>query len=276
MSTAWLLHDIAEAKGKHPLFTRQSPQVLKALREAAIMQSTESSNRIEGVTVAPDRLRPLVLGNTKPRDRSEPEVQGYRTALDEIHARHEQLPLTTGTLKRLHTLCQSASSDAGPFKRVDNEVIEEVIELGPGAAPVLRFRCVQAMDTPGAVDELCLLYRHALDQDNISPLIAIAGLVLDFLGIHPFRDGSGSLLQPRTPRRAIEGKFFRRGLRGLRGLSRKDHVETDARTSVWNVAGPEWTGLRLNPQSPPGALLELGVAAPNNSLPSIARRGVRG
>jgi Fic family protein len=187
MSTAWLLNDIAEAKGKQELYTRQSPQVLKALREMALIQSTESSNRIEGVTVAADRLRPLVLGNTKPRDRSEQEVQGYRRALNEIHMRHEKLALTPDTLKRLHALCQSASSDAGQFKKVDNEVIQ----LVPGAAPVIRFRCVKAKDTLAAVEELCLLYRHALDQDNIPPMIAIAGLVLDFLCIHPFRDGNG-------------------------------------------------------------------------------------
>ena len=187
MSTAWLFNDIAEAKGKQELFTRQSPQVLKALREAAIIQSSESSNRIEGVTVAPDRLRPLVLGNTKPRDRSEQEVQGYRRALNEIHAHHERLSINAKTLKQLHALCQSASGDAGQFKRIDNEVIE----LVPGAAPVIRFKCVTAKETPVAVDELCLLYRHALDQDNIPSLIAIAGLVLDFLCIHPFRDGNG-------------------------------------------------------------------------------------
>jgi Fic family protein len=187
MSTAWLLNDIAEAKGKQELYTRQSPQVLKALREMALIQSTESSNRIEGVTVAADRLRPLVLGNTKPRDRSEQEVQGYRRALNEIHTRHDKLAITPDTLKRLHALCQSASGDAGQFKKVDNEVIQ----LVPGAAPVIRFRCVKAKDTPAAVEELCLLYRHALDQDNIPPLIAIAGLILDFLCIHPFRDGNG-------------------------------------------------------------------------------------
>ncbi|MEW6156747.1 MAG: hypothetical protein AB1813_04905 [Verrucomicrobiota bacterium] len=68
MSTAWLLNDIAEAKGRQELYTKQSPQVLKALREAAIIQSTESSNRIEGVTVAPDRLRPLVLQQTARRE----------------------------------------------------------------------------------------------------------------------------------------------------------------------------------------------------------------
>lgn len=187
MSMAWLLNDIAEAKGKQELYTRQSPQVLKALREMALIQSTESSNRIEGVTVAADRLRPLVLGNTKPRDRSEQEVQGYRRALNEIHTRHEKLSITPNTLKRLHALCQSASGDAGLFKKADNEVIQ----LVPGAAPVIRFRCVKAKDTPAAVEELCLLFRHALDQDNIPPLIAIAGLVLDFLCIHPFRDGNG-------------------------------------------------------------------------------------
>jgi Fic family protein len=187
MSTAWLLNDIAEAKGRQELYTRQSPQVLKALREMALIQSTESSNRIEGVTVAADRLRPLVLGNTKPRDRSEQEVQGYRRALNEIHTRHEKLSITPDTLKRLHALCQSASGDAGQFKKVDNEVIQ----LVPGAAPVIRFRCVKAKDTPAAVEELCALYRHALDQDNIPPMIAIAGLVLDFLCIHPFRDGNG-------------------------------------------------------------------------------------
>ena len=187
MSTAWLLNDISEAKGKQELYTRQSPQILKALREMALIQSTESSNRIEGVTVAADRLRLLVLGNSKPRDRSEQEVQGYRRALNEIHASHEKLSITPETLKRLHALCQSASGDAGRFKKVDNEVIQ----LVPGAAPVIRFRCVKAKDTPAAVDELCLLFHHALDQDNIPPLISIAALVLDFLCIHPFRDGNG-------------------------------------------------------------------------------------
>ena len=76
MSTAWLFNDIAEAKGRQELFTRQSPQILKALREAAIIQSSESSNRIEGVTVAPERLRPLVLGHAHPQDRSEQEIAG--------------------------------------------------------------------------------------------------------------------------------------------------------------------------------------------------------
>ena len=74
LSTVWLLNDIAESRGKQELFTRQSPQALKALRDTAVIQSAESSNRIEqGVTVAQARLYPLVLGQAKPRDRSEQE-----------------------------------------------------------------------------------------------------------------------------------------------------------------------------------------------------------
>jgi Fic family protein len=187
MSTTWLLNDLAEAKGKQELYTRQSPQLLKALREMALVQSVESSNRIEGVTVAPDRLRPLVLGHARPKDRSEQEIAGYRTALNLIHAEAGELQITPDLVRRLHRLCQEGSGDAGQFKKVDNEIIE----LRPGAAPIIRFKCVTAKATPAAVDELCLVYRHAIDQDHIPPLVAIGALVLDFLCIHPFRDGNG-------------------------------------------------------------------------------------
>ena len=126
MSTTWLLTSIAEAKGKHEMFTRQSPQILKALREMALIQSAESSNRIEGVTVSPERLRPLVLGNARPRDRSEQDVLGYRRALNEIHTKHEHLQITSETVRFLHRLCQEASGDAGQFKKADNEIVQLV------------------------------------------------------------------------------------------------------------------------------------------------------
>jgi hypothetical protein len=73
--SVWLMTDIAEAKGRQRLYTKQAPQLLKALREMALIQSVESSNRIEGVTVAPERLVPLVVGKAKPRDRSEEKFE---------------------------------------------------------------------------------------------------------------------------------------------------------------------------------------------------------
>ena len=87
MGTSWLLADCGEARGKQDLWMRQKPEALEALRELAIIQSVESSNRIEGVTVAADRLRPLVLGRAKPRDRSEEELAGYRRALEWVFRR---------------------------------------------------------------------------------------------------------------------------------------------------------------------------------------------
>lgn len=75
----------------------------------------------------------------------------------------------------------------GQFKRVDNDIIQ----LVPGQSPKIRFKCVPARQTSAAVDELCLLYRHTLEQEHVPPLIAAAALVLDFTCIHPFRDGNG-------------------------------------------------------------------------------------
>jgi Fic family protein len=185
--TAWLLTDVAEAKGRQHLYTHQAPQLLRALRETALVQSVESSNRIEGVTVAPERLVPLVIGQVRPLDRSEEEVQGYRRALDLIHLGTDELAISPELLLRLHATIQAGSGDAGQWKRADNEIVE----LREGAPPRIRFRPVAAAATPVAIAELCLLYRRALAERQAPPLLAVAALVFDFLCVHPFRDGNG-------------------------------------------------------------------------------------
>lgn len=91
MGTSWLLGACMEARGKQDLWIRQKPEVLEVLREQAIIQSVESSNRIEGVTVPANRLRPLVIGRARPRDRSEQELAGYRAALDWIFSRKNRV-----------------------------------------------------------------------------------------------------------------------------------------------------------------------------------------
>ena len=187
--TVWLMTEVAEAKGRQTLFTQQTPQVFKALQEAAIVQSAESSNRIEGVIVRPERLRPLVIGNAKPRDRSEEEVQGYRRALDLIHNEADNLSISPDMLLELHRLVMAGSGDAGQWKHVENDIIE----LNPGVAPRVRFRTTPVKETPDAIEELCLLYHHALNQGHLPPLLAIGAFVFDFLCIHPFRDGNGRI-----------------------------------------------------------------------------------
>jgi len=187
--SVWLISDIAEAKGRQQLYTKQAPQLLKALREMALIQSVESSNRIEGVTVAADRLIPLVVGNAKPRDRSEEEIRGYRRALHLIHTDANKLELSPEFLRQLHRTTQEGAADAGQWKKKENEIIE----FRENAPPTIRFRPVSVADTPAAVEELCLSYRASLNQQEVQPLVSVAALVFDFLCIHPFRDGNGRI-----------------------------------------------------------------------------------
>lgn len=186
--TVWLLSDIAELKGTTATLAAREPEVLEKLRESALIQSAESSNRIEGVEVDAARLVPLILQDARPKDRSEEEVQGYRRALDLIHSSAQQLTLSAQTIQRLHALAQEGSGDAGQFKQRDNEILEFPKDGGP---PRVRFIPTPANQTPQAVDELARWYTHSVDQRQVQPLVAGAALVLDFLCIHPFRDGNG-------------------------------------------------------------------------------------
>src|SRR3989339_2112492 len=76
---------IGEFKGKQQLFYKQTPEILNSLKQLAIVESVESSNRIEGITAPHKRIEGIVLKNTQPRDRPEEEIAGYREALDMIH-----------------------------------------------------------------------------------------------------------------------------------------------------------------------------------------------
>jgi Fic family protein len=230
-ATVWLLTDLAEARGRQELYTRQSPQVLKALREAALVQSAESSNRIEGVTVDPARLRPLVLGNARPRDRSEEEVQAYRHALELLHTQAADLPITPETIRLLHRTCQAGAGDAGAWKRSANDIVE----LREGQPPRVRFRPVGPVETPAAMDELCRAYRNEIDQGVAQPLIVAGALAFDFLCVHSFRDGNGRVSRLLTLLVVYHlgyevGRYI--SLEKLVEDSREEYYEALARSSV--------------------------------------------
>jgi Fic family protein len=183
----WMLSDLAESRGKQELFTNQSPQKLKVLREHALIESTVSSNRIEGVTVDQARIGTLVFGRPRPRDRNEEELQGYRKALNEIHQRAARLPVTQRTIRRLHQLSYGPAWDAGRYKKRDIDIIETYAN----GRSRIRFKSVSARQTPEATASLVALWKDAVKQRWGHPLIALAGFNLDFLCIHPFRDGNG-------------------------------------------------------------------------------------
>jgi Fic family protein len=182
------LNDLGEFRGKQELYTQQSPQRLKALRESAIIESAVSSNRIEGVNVDPSRVRDILV-SPRPlfRDRDEEEVRGYRDALAFIHKDAKTLSLSNETIRRLHAMTRGQIWDAGQYKDKDGDIIER----HPDGSERVRFRTVSAAQTPDAMDALITDWRRCLDERWVPPLIALAAFNLDFLCIHPFRDGNG-------------------------------------------------------------------------------------
>ncbi len=186
--TLWLLDKLAESTKKQALYDKQPRRILKNLQEIALIEGVESSNRIDGVTVEPDRLRLLVLGDTRPRDRSEEEIADYRNALSWVNGNHDKVPIEPETLKHLHALAQEGTvGDAGQWKESQNEIVE----LDPEGRLEVRFRPVEPALVPATIKELCLAYSRNIDQSKIPPLLAAACLVFDFLCIHPFREANG-------------------------------------------------------------------------------------
>jgi len=186
ISVVWQMNIISEYKGKEALYKHQAPQIIKALLEMALIESVESSNRIEGVTIDRNRLRPLLINNSNPRDRSEEELAGYRRALNLIHRKHASLEINPSTIRELHRLCRYEVGDAGKWKSKDNEIIKR----HPNGRVAVIFKPVFARKTARAIEELCLLYKNSMCTD-VPPLYIIGCLILDFLCIHPFRDGNG-------------------------------------------------------------------------------------
>lgn len=185
--TAWYLTDLAEARGKQELFTRQSPQKLKILREHALIESAVSSNRIEGVEVDQSRIATLLFGKPALRDRDEEEVRGYRDALKLIHEHGGKLPISEATIKTLHKLSRGGIWDAGAYKEKDVDIIQTY----PDGRSRVRFKSLSPKETPRAMAEMIDLWQRGMREQWMPPLVLAAALNLDFLCIHPFRDGNG-------------------------------------------------------------------------------------
>lgn len=187
LRTSWYLAELAEAKGKQELFTKQAPQKLKVLREHALIESAVSSNRIEGVEVDRSRIGTLMFGRPALRDRDEEEIRGYRDALNLIHTKGKRLPVSEDAVLRLHRMCRGEIWDAGRYKEKDVDIIQTY----PDGRSRVRFRTVPAAATPAALRRTAELWQEGLRERWVHPFVLLAALNLDFLCVHPFRDGNG-------------------------------------------------------------------------------------
>lgn len=179
---------LAEYRGKQELFARQTPQVLESLRQVAMIESGESSNRLEGITAPRERILALVQQDTAPQNRSEQEILGYRDVLNLVHGNHAGLAFSTDTVRRFHaSMLDYTDEKGGNWKSRDNVIIERHTD---GSRRV-RFRPTPAAETTEAMELLVERYDDAIHRDHREPLVIVPLAILDFLCIHPFDDGNG-------------------------------------------------------------------------------------
>lgn len=185
------LTTIHEYKGEQRLIASRHADILHDLVEVARIQSTESSNKIEGIYTSDERLRKIVLDKTMPRSRNEREIAGYRDVLNTIHENFDHIPIRTTFILQLHRDLYKFENGGvgGAFKSVDNIIDEKNVE----GVSSIRFQPVAAWETSESVDKLCEAYYDVINKTNADPLLIIPMFILDFLCIHPFRDGNGRM-----------------------------------------------------------------------------------
>ena len=182
---------IHEYKGRQEMYARQKPVELDRLTETARIQSTEASNKIEGIVTTGARMKQLFMEKTSPRNRDEDEIMGYRDVLNTIHESYEYIPVRPSYILQLHRdmLRRTGASYGGSFKSVQNYINE----TRPDGTAFTRFTPVSPFETPAAVEALCEAYEKALAEARIDALILIPCFIVDFLCIHPFNDGNGRM-----------------------------------------------------------------------------------
>ncbi len=169
----------------------QYPALFTALQKLAVVQSVKGSNAIEGIVTTDRRIEAIVNQSAAPKNHSEREIAGYRDALELIHTRHEDLALNEETVLNLHRILlgQTGQTWGGQYKR-ENNIIRETLADGTSR---VRWTPVPARETPAAMEQFYLAAADARDDAGIDGLLLIPCVILDFLCIHPFRDGNGRM-----------------------------------------------------------------------------------
>lgn len=185
-----LISQIHEYKGEQMLFIEAKVDTLSQLVEIAKIQSTEASNKIEGIYTSDERLKKLVQDKTRPKTRNEKEIAGYRDVLTTIHENHDYIPVKSSIILQLHRdLYKFSGNTGGKFKSSDN-IIEEEDQYGNKR---VRFQPVPAWETPEDVEAICRAYDEISKEEEYDSLLVIPMFILDFLCIHPFQDGNGRM-----------------------------------------------------------------------------------
>ncbi|WP_446847996.1 Fic family protein [Furfurilactobacillus rossiae] len=185
------MNQIYELRGQMANLRLKNPAVLTRMTKVAKIESTDASNRIEGIYTSQTRLKKIVSQTTTPQNRSEAEISGYRDVLNLIHTNFREINLTTSNILTLHKHLFRFTEDSwsGHFKDINNQVLETT----ENGETTVRFNPPAAHLTPNLVDELCQQFSEAVDRSKLPVLLLCAAFTFDFVTIHPFRDGNGRM-----------------------------------------------------------------------------------
>ena len=186
-----LISKIHEYKGKQSYLLDSKKETLETLLKVAKIQSTSSSNKIEGIYTSDKRINELVNKKLEPKNRNEEEIAGYRDVLSLIHENYNYIDITLNTILQLHRdlYKYTGYSYGGKFKNSQN-YIEETNENGEKK---IRFVPLSPVETPIAIQELCENYNQIVNNEYCDLLVLIPIFILDFVSIHPFNDGNGRM-----------------------------------------------------------------------------------
>ncbi len=201
-----LIAGIYKGMGKQEMYLRQRPEELKKLVEIAKIQSTESSNAIEGIVTTSTRIKQLVEEKTTPRNRNEQEIAGYRDVLNIIHESFDTISISRDYILQLHKILFRYMNNpmAGKTKNVQNYISASF----PDGQTKTIFTPLAPYETPEALDRICEEYNRVIGNMEVEPLLVIPVFIHDFLCIHPFNDGNGRLSRLLTTLLLYRNGFY--------------------------------------------------------------------
>ena len=201
-----LIAAIYKEAGKQEMYLKQRPEELEKLVEIAKVQSTESSNAIEGIVTTNTRIRQIVEDKTTPKNRDEQEIAGYRDVLNIIHESFDAIPITPNYILQLHKILYSHMNNpaAGKTKTVQNYISATY----PDGSTKTLFTPLTPFETPTALESICNEFNRVIGNNELEPLIAIPTFIHDFLCIHPFNDGNGRMSRLLTTLLLYRNGFY--------------------------------------------------------------------
>lgn len=185
MNVARMLSKINEYKGRQLLYKKQPKEILERLEKKSLVDCSESTYIGNQRDSSSFNLEKLISNEVTPRSREELSIVEYRDVVKTINSAYESIPISSQTILELHGYLYKFSSTRGGSYKSDNDFIEHNLKCGEFISIDSSVNKVEK-----AVEEICEAYNTLMEEDEIDILILISAFVLDFILIHPFKEGN--------------------------------------------------------------------------------------